>query len=110
MFKRDILALELLKTEIGKLSNNPIKSIRLFGSKARGDDKKGSDIDLFVLSKNEKQAKQILYDVSESIFMKYSANISFIIYSEERFKKCYGGGSLFLREVKREGKTIWTKN
>ncbi|MFH1957058.1 MAG: nucleotidyltransferase domain-containing protein [bacterium] len=110
MFKKDLLALGELKKRLNNGGNNGIKSVILFGSKARGDDKRGSDMDLFVLSKNKEKAGELLYDISETIFMKHFVNFSFVIYSESKFKKYCNSGSLFLCEIKREGKTIWKKN
>lgn len=109
MFKKDKLAIDELKQNLNERKNNPVKMLKLFGSKARGDDKRGSDIDLFVLSEDEKKARDFLYDISEKILEKYNAVMSFIVYSSERYYEHRMRGSLFIRQIEREGSLIWKR-
>jgi len=109
MFKKDKLAIDELKQNLDERKNNPVKMLKLFGSKARGDDKRGSDIDLFVLSEDEKKARDFLYDISEKILEKYNAVMSFIVYSSERYYEHRMRGSLFIRQIEREGSLIWKR-
>ena len=82
----------------------------LFGSKARGDYRKNSDIDMLAIVKHRKKAESIIYSIVAEILERYYVDLSVITYTENELENCYRKGSLFLREVERDGRVIWTGN
>lgn len=59
-----------------------IISAAVFGSAYRGQEKEGSDIDVFVISNDFDGAISAVSDAGEEIFVKFHGNISPIIFSE----------------------------
>ena len=110
MFKKDTLAINKLRERLNIAENSSIKSIILFGSKVRGGDKKGSDIDILAIVKNRRKAENLIYEIASDILSKYYVDLSVITFSESEYKKCYKKGSLFLREVEKEGRVIWSQS
>ena len=83
------------------------KKLILFGSKARGDSNRNSDIDLLVvMSKNGKETARKVAMLTHSPIAKYMVDISPIIVEEERFFKVW---SPLLEHITKEGIIIWTK-
>lgn len=82
-----------------------IKKLMLFGSKARGDFHRNSDVDILVVLKrnNKKTAKEITILTHEPI-AKYMVDISPIVVGEKFFKRW----SPLLEHIKRDGITLWT--
>lgn len=64
------------------LSIKEIISAAVFGSASRGQEKEGSDIDVFVISNDFDGAISAVSDAGEEIFVKFHGNISPIIFSE----------------------------
>jgi predicted nucleotidyltransferase len=85
-----------------------VKSIILYGSKARGDFLEESDIDLLVISDNN-IPWSIKSEMSDIIYNHELANdivVSAIFVSELEFKTRV---SLFLMKVKKEGIVLWSR-
>ncbi len=108
--KKEIAALNEFKDALNKKAGREVKSVTLFGSKARGDCKRGSDIDMLAIVRNRKKAELAIYAIIAQILEKYYVDLSVVTYTEGEFKNCYRKGSLFLREIEREGKALWTRN
>ena len=82
-----------------------ISKLILFGSKARGDSNRNSDIDLLiVLTKNGKQTTREIVGLTHQPIVKYEVDISPIIVEEKFFKSW----SPLLEHIKKDGITIWT--
>ncbi|MBA3052982.1 MAG: nucleotidyltransferase domain-containing protein [Candidatus Omnitrophica bacterium] len=108
--KKEIAALNEFKNTLNTKAGSEVKSVTLFGSKARGDCKRGSDIDMLAIVRNRKKADLAIYAIIAEILEKYYVDLSVVTYTEGEFKNCYRKGSLFLREIEREGKALWTRN
>lgn len=80
-----------------------ILSIRLFGSKVRGNFTKDSDIDIFILVREKKDVMDKISDVSSEYFFKTNIPLSPVIYSLFEYKKNKELGSFFFENVEREG-------
>ena len=85
-----------------------IKTIMLYGSKARGDFLEGSDIDLLFIA-DANIPRSIKAEMSDVIYNYELANdivFSAIFVSESEFKSKV---SLFLMKVKKEGIVLWSR-
>ncbi|UCD15757.1 MAG: nucleotidyltransferase domain-containing protein [Candidatus Omnitrophota bacterium] len=81
-----------------------LKKLILFGSKARGNSNRSSDLDiLVVLTKNGKRARQEIASLTHNPIIHFKVLISPIIVEEKFFKKW----SPLLSHIKKEGITIW---
>ena len=97
-------ALQEFIEKIKEKYGDKIKKVILFGSYAREDHERESDIDVLIVgdvSSNE------LVDLSFDILLKYGAYISPHVISEERFSYLEREGYGFIKNVKREGKIIY---
>lgn len=97
----------ILEYEKALVENFPrqLSKIILFGSKARGDSKRNSDLDLLVvLTKNGKQTSQEIAMLTHQPIAKYMVDISPIVVEEKFFKNW----SPLLEHIKKEGIIIWT--
>jgi predicted nucleotidyltransferase len=74
---------EELKNQIPKY----LKNVILYGSRARGDNKKNSDYDFVVLlNKKNEEISEIVYDIGYGILDKYEKLASCLIWNEEEWK------------------------
>ncbi|MDR0911810.1 MAG: nucleotidyltransferase domain-containing protein [Methanobrevibacter sp.] len=64
-----------------------MEKIILFGSVARGDDEKESDIDIFILTKNKEVVEEDIRDKSFDLSIENSELISTIIVSNEYYEE-----------------------
>ncbi len=96
-----------LKEFINRLKKryaNEIKKVMLFGSHARGDQVRESDIDLLiVVEKRTIDIEREIVDLSFDILMEFSVDISPKVYSEYEFNLEKRLGAPFMRNVEREG-------
>ncbi len=85
-----------------------IKKIILYGSKARGDYEEESDIDLLFISDSAlpREKKSEIYDVVYEIEVDHDVIASVVFISEPDFRS---KESHFLRQVKKEGITLWSR-
>ena len=98
-------ALMGFKTKLEERLGDQIKEIRLFGSKARSDWRKGSDIDvLIILSRlaDKNQAKDIVYSLVLSICEKFGLYLSVKVFSEGEFRYYKSIPTLFVKNIMRE--------
>ncbi len=87
---------------IKNLSNNFVKLI-LFGSKARGDSNKYSDIDILLILKNSSEKdKNKVYNIVGEILLKYGVYLSVKIFSQKEYEKLNKIPSVFMQVIKRE--------
>ena len=84
MLDRKQLAIDFAKS----LNYPEIKKIILFGSVARGDDKKNSDIDILILTTEKtKKIKKDVYSKASDILLKTMEDISVKISTVEHYQK-----------------------
>ena len=88
-----------IKTELGK----NIISVNLFGSKVRGDFDRDSDIDILIIVKeyNISLVNKIV-DAQVDFLLKYDANLSPVIFSENEYLKNKELGSPFFENIEKE--------
>lgn len=80
----------------------------LYGSVARDEATKDSDIDIFAVVK-DKKAKEELFEIAFDTELKYGVLLSLIIRTAEEVKTMKSFNSLYLREVANTGKILYGK-
>lgn len=89
-----------LKEKLG----DEIITIRLFGSKVRGDFKEDSDLDIFILVKERTQKiRDILSEIEVEYDIKYNLPISTVLYNLVEYRKNKELNSFFFENVEKEG-------
>lgn len=79
-------ALTAFKKTLGNELNGLLSGIFLFGSKARGEATKKSDIDvLVVITTNNKQINKKVTDIAFDIMMKYGIDLSVVIMNRAKW-------------------------
>jgi len=97
MIDRKQLAIDFAKS----LNHPEIEKIILFGSVARNEDKKGSDIDIFIIARNKDKIENQIYDKTFDIFLKENEDISVKIFSLNDYE--YNENTDFILNVEKEG-------
>lgn len=100
----DTLLGELRQALTERLSQ-PVDQLWLFGSRARGDARPDSDIDVLVVMPGRVDGVDCLVrtgDVVAELSLKYDVVISPVFVSRSQFERA---GSVFLRNVRREAPT-----
>ncbi len=97
--------LEIAKEFAKSLDEPEIKKIILFGSVARGEDKKNSDIDLLVIGKGDRfRLRWKLLDKVLDYLDRYKVYISLKVLSTREYKEL--GDTYFISKIKKEGVLI----
>lgn len=106
-------ALEEFKQALLKKLGREILELRLFGSKARGDFKKTSDIgemsdtDVFiVLKKTSFKKEDLIFKIATDILLKYGIDISIKIFSEKEYKERLNLQVPFFLIIQKEGVSL----
>lgn len=93
-----------------KLSDK-ILGIFLYGSKARGDFHKESDVDILVISRDKfplaSKESDILSEIGGDILLKYDVYISVVNLSLADYQRNRRLSVPFVYWVEKEGKTLW---
>jgi predicted nucleotidyltransferase len=85
-----------------------IIDVQLFGSKARGDAKPESDVDvLVVVRRDEPELIDALYDLLLDACLSYNVYISLKVFSEAEYERLNHPRTPFMQNVAREGMALW---
>jgi uncharacterized protein len=95
-----------LKARLIREFGSAFDSIILYGSVARGDFRKESDIDLLLIS-NDKSLAEKAYAAGYDIDIKNHTVTSILIYSSQEMQNKIALGSPFIKNVINEGKVIY---
>lgn len=87
---------------------NPEKII-LYGSLARGDFDKNSDIDILVIKKNIKKNRMIERMRQLNKYLKFGLPVETVIFTPEEIRNRLRQNDFFLADALREGKTLYEK-
>lgn len=83
---------------------NKLKTIYLFGSRARGDEKPYSDYDLLlVMEKRDETVVDRLYDAAVDILLETGKVISLKIFNKKDFKRLSSIPTPFMSRILKEG-------
>lgn len=93
---------------------NPQKII-LYGSHARGEARKDSDIDLLIIKKTRKSYFERRPEVSDLLYKEeyflnpneYIEGLDFSIYTPQEIKQAIDEDSFFFKDILKEGKVIY---
>jgi predicted nucleotidyltransferase len=95
-------ALARLKEELERVPG--FTQMRLFGSKARGDSDRESDIDvLVVLETCDRKTRNAIYDLCYDLSVDYSVVLAPVVYARAEFESELTQATPFYRVVAREG-------
>lgn len=104
---KEIAALLEFKQTLKKQLGANIRMIQLFGSKARGDWRKESDIDvLVVMQKATDNQINFIYDTVMSLCGKYGIYLSVKIFSESEFKYYQRIPTIFMKRIFQEAVAV----
>jgi uncharacterized protein len=95
-----------LKARLVRELGDKLDSIILYGSIARGNFGRESDIDLLLIS-HAKKLSEKAYAISYDVDIKNNTVTSILIYSPEEMRKNFELGSPFIKNVIHEGKIIY---
>ena len=99
--KKEQAALKKFKAAVEKALAGKLVEIRLFGSKARGDARKDSDIDVLVITSSEDwRVCNVVYDISTDILLENDVCISPKVLNTREFSDT---GSSFIKNVLQDG-------
>ena len=105
--KKETLAVKEFCGKIKILLKKNLVNIRLFGSKARGDFRKESDIDiLLILKKKSWDLIDKIYDVVIDVEIEHNSQISLKIYSEAEFNRIKDYETFFYKNITKEGVSL----
>ena len=81
--------------------------LKLFGSKARGDDRPASDLDVLVIvATGDWHIRDAVYDVATDILLQTDICISPKVISQKRFDQLRTEGTSFIHNVSKDAITI----
>ena len=106
-----------LKNIINDLKPYDPEKIILFGSYARGDFKKDSDIDLLIIKKTKKPLMKRIDEATNLIYKKeyytddekFPGEVDDIVYTPSQLKYRRDLGDFFVRRILKEGKVIYER-
>ena len=100
---------EFVSLVIQKMSGQ-VKELTLFGSRARGDSKRNSDIDVFVLVNRENLKNwEKIQTLSALVSLKFDVVLSALVMDAKRYKIHAQLKTLLFRNISRDGIRLWKK-
>jgi len=102
--KKEKKAVEDFKKLLNKKLKEEVLLIQLFGSKARGNFHRHSDIDILVVLKNDSEKnKDIIYDIVTFLVIKYEIYLSVKVFSKKEFEYLKSIPTIFMQNALGEG-------
>lgn len=104
-------AMDAVKKAILKHAGAGVEKIVLFGSVARGDERPDSDIDVFVVVKNEKdkaRAELGLLDAALELYDTVGNRLSTVVYTRKEAERKRDSG--LLKNIEKEGRIIYERD
>lgn len=91
------------KAVLKQALSGQLVELKLFGSKARGDDQPDSDIDVLVIvASDDWHIRDTVYDVATDMLLQWDVCISPKVISKSRFDQLCKEGTSFIHNVSRD--------
>ena len=101
--QREREALDALKARLLHTFNGGVARLLLFGSKARGEAHRDSDVDvLVVLRTNDRHGADRVYDAVSDVAIEYRVPLSVHVYSWREFQRYWRLPTSFMANVAEE--------
>lgn len=99
--------LKQFKTSLKQTLGGRLVELKLFGSKARGDDQPDSDIDVLVIvTTDDWRICDTVYNVATDLSLETDIYISAKVISKNRFDQLRKDGTPFLRNVSKDAISV----
>jgi predicted nucleotidyltransferase len=99
--------LKQFKTSLKRTLGGRLVELKLFGSKARGDDQPDSDIDVLVIvATDDWRVCDTVYNVATDLSLETDLYISAKVISKNRFDQLRKDGTPFLRNVSKDAISV----
>lgn len=103
--KREMTALLAVKEEIAR--HYPLRWMKLFGSKARGDADSESDLDVAIaIDELDWETEKGVYEICFYASLEHDALISPVVYSGQELSQSRTRSTPFFQNLEQEGLTI----
>jgi len=104
---REKVALTQFKSELKRVLSVQLIEMKLFGSKARGDDRPDSDMDVLVIvASDDWHIRDTVYDVATDILLQTDLCISPKVIGKDKFDRLRKEGTGFIHNISREAITV----
>jgi len=100
-------ALKDFLNRVTKELGESINSIVLYGSVARKEATKGSDIDILIISKMKEKIAEKASDMSYDVDLKYTAATSLVYLTPKEIEHRIRVGSPFIENILKEGRVLY---
>ena len=105
--KKEQRALKEFRMTLEELLADNLLEVKLFGSKARGDARKDSDVDvLVIISSGDWRTCDVVYGVATDILLGTEVCISPKVINKKEYNRLCNSGNPFIKNVIREGITV----
>ena len=100
---REKTALKQFKANLKEILGNRLTELKLFGSKARGDDQPDSDIDVLVIvTTDDWRICDVVYGIATDIFLQTDISISPKVISRKFLEQLQREDTFFFRNISRD--------
>lgn len=90
--------------------SSQVKELTLFGSRARGDSRRNSDIDVLVLVNRENLKNwEKIQTLSALVSLKFDVVLSALVMDAKRYKTHSQLKTLLFRNISRDGIRLWKR-
>ena len=100
-------ALKNFKNFLKQILGKQLIELKLFGSKARGDDRPNSDLDLLIIvATDDWHIRDKVYDVATDVLLQMDVCISPKVISKSKFVQLCKEGTSFVHNVSKDAITV----